>query len=93
MLSFNRYLDIKSMNIISSSVEINEYKLLNVRSLDFIYAFMKLKILDYLGFQKYLEETGYNFLDLEFIDKYHELELHITIKNYDNNVKPLKELK
>ena len=81
------------MNIISSSVETNEYKLLNVRSLDFIYAFTKLKILDYLGFQKYLEETGYNFLDLEFIDKYHELELYITIKNYDNNVKPLKELK
>ena len=81
------------MNIISSSVEINEYKLLNVRSLDFIYAFMKLKILDYLGFQKYLEETGYDFLDLEFINKYHELELYITIKNFDNNIKPLKELK
>ena len=81
------------MNIISSSVETNEYKLLNVRSLDFIYAFMKLKILDYLGFQKYLEETGYDFLDLEFINKYHELELYITIKNFDNNIKPLKELK
>ena len=42
ILSFNSYLDIESMNIISSSVEINEYKLLSVRSPDFMYA--KLKI-------------------------------------------------
>ena len=38
------------MNIISSSVEINEYKLLNIKSLYFAYTLAKLKILDYLGF-------------------------------------------
>ena len=38
-----------------------------------MYAFMKLIILYYLGFHKYLEETGYDFFDLEFIDLYHEL--------------------
>ena len=41
------------MNIISSSVETNEYKLLSIRSFHFMYAFMKLEILDYLGFHKY----------------------------------------
>ena len=80
-------------NFISCIVEINEYKLLNIRSLDFMYAFMKLIILDYLGFHKYLEETGYDFFDLEFIDIYHELEVHTANKNYKKNVKQLKELK
>ena len=32
-----------------------------------MYAFTKLEILDYLGFYKYLEEAGYDFIDLEFI--------------------------
>ena len=81
------------MNIISSSVEINEYKLLNIKSLYFAYTLAKLKILDYLGFHKYLEEAGCDFIDLEFIGVYNELEVYITIKNYKNNVKPLKELK
>ena len=45
ILSLNSYLDNKSMTIISSVVEINKYKLLNIKSLDFIYAFMKLEIL------------------------------------------------
>ena len=58
-----------------------------------MYAFMKLIILDYLGFHKYLEETGYDFFDLEFIDIYHELEVHTANKNYKKNVKQLKELK
>ena len=55
ILSFNSYLDIESMKIISSSVEINECKLLSIRSPDFMYAIAKLNILDYLGFHKYLE--------------------------------------
>ena len=46
------------MNIISSIVENNEHKLLIIRSLNFMYAFLKLEIHDYLGFHKYLEETG-----------------------------------
>ena len=80
-------------NFISCIVEINEYKLLNIRSLDFMYAFMKLIILDYLGFHKYLEETGYDFFDLEFIDIYHELEVYTANKNYEKNVKQLKRVK
>ena len=68
------------MNIISSSVETNEYKLLNIRSFYFMYAFMKLEILDYLGFHKYWEKAGYEFIDLEFIDIYYKLEVCIIIK-------------
>ena len=70
ILSFNSYLDIESVNIISSRVEINEYKLWNIESLDFICAFMKLEILDYLRFRGYLDEAGYDFINLEFIDIY-----------------------
>ena len=73
ILSFNSYLDIRSMNIISSSVEIDKYKHLNIESLDFMYAFTKLEILDYLGFHKHLEEAGYDFIDLEFFGVYNEL--------------------
>ena len=78
------------MKIISSSEEINEYKLLSIRSPDFMYAFTKLKILDYLGFNKYLEETDYDFFDLEFINMYNKMEAGIATKNYKNNVKQLK---
>ena len=52
------------MNIIPFSVEINEYKLLNIRSLNFMYVIMKLKNLDYMRFHKYLEETCYDFTNL-----------------------------
>ena len=58
-----------------------------------MYAFIKLKILDYSKFHIYLEETGHDCFHLEFNDIYHESEVYITIKNYKNNVKPLKELK
>ena len=51
-----------------------------------MYAFMKLKILDYLGFFKYLEETVYDFIDLEFIDIDNEMEVYVTIKNGNINV-------
>ena len=54
----------ESVKTISSSVEINEYKLLNIRSLDFMYAFLKLVTFGYSGFHKYLEEAGYDFVDL-----------------------------
>ena len=50
ILSFKSYLHVKSMNIISSSIEINEYKLLNMISLGFMHIFMKLKASDYLKF-------------------------------------------
>ena len=60
-----------SVKTISSSVEINECKLLNIRSLDFMYAFLKLVNFGYSGFCKYLEEAGYGVVDLEwFIDIY-----------------------
>ena len=54
-----------SVKTISSSVEINECKLLNIRSLDFMYAFLKLVNFGYSGFCKYLEEAGYGVVDLE----------------------------
>ena len=70
ILLFNSYLDIKSMNINSPDVNINEYKLLCVNTLNFSYSFEKLGILHYLGFSKHLRE-----IDLDFIDTYHELEI------------------
>ena len=92
ILSFNSYLDIRSMNIIFSSVEKNEHKFLNIRSLYFMYACLKLVILDYLGFHKYSEQTGYNFNHLEISNIYHELEVYITTKNNAKQLKELKEL-
>ena len=80
------------MDIISFSVEKNECKLLYIKSLEFMFAFIKLEILDYFGFHKYLKEAGYNFIDLEFINIYNELLVYITINNYKNNVKQLKVL-
>ena len=44
----------ESAKTFSSSVEISEYKLLRIRWLDF------------WGFHKYLEETGYHFNDFGF---------------------------
>ena len=75
------------MNITSSDVQASEYKHLNIKSSDSMHAFMKLKVLDYLGFHKYPEEIGYDFIGLELIDIDHELELYITIKNYKNDLK------
>ena len=54
----------ESVKTISSSIEINEYKLLNIRSLDVMYAFLKLVNFGYSGFHKYLEEAGDDFVDL-----------------------------
>ena len=66
----------ESVKTISSSVEINEYKLLNIRSLDFMYAFLKLVTFGYSGFHKYLEKAGYDFVDLGwFIDIYNQVEV------------------
>ena len=76
------------MNINSPDVNINEYKLLCVNTLNLTYSFEKLAILHYLGFSKHLTE-----IDLDFIDTYHELEIYVTIINYKNDVKRLKEFK
>ena len=43
----------ESVKTISSSVEINKYKLLSIRWLDFMYALIKLVTLGYSGFRKY----------------------------------------
>ena len=59
------------MNIISSDVQTNEYKHLNIKSSYSMHAFMKLKLLDYLRFHKYLKEINYDFYDFEFIDINH----------------------
>ena len=59
------------MNIISSDVQTNEYKHLNIKSSYSMHAFMKLKLLDYLRFYMYLKEINYDFDDFEFIDINH----------------------
>ena len=76
------------MNIISSNVE---YKHFSIKLLDFLYDFLKLEILDYLELHKYFEESGYDFVHLEFTNIYNELEAYITFRNYENSIKPLKE--
>ena len=45
-----------------------------------MYAFMKLEILDDLGFHNYWEKASYEFVDLEFIDIYYKLEVCIILK-------------
>ena len=55
---------------ISCSVEKNEYKLLNISSLHCMYPFMNIVTLGYSVFHRYLEESGYYFIDLGFIYLY-----------------------
>ena len=66
----------ESAKTISSSVEKNGYKFLNVRSLHFIFlnvrslhfTFLNVRSLhSYSGSHQYLEEAGYDFFDLRFI--------------------------
>ena len=77
--SFNDYLDMESTKTISSSVEKNGYKFLNVRSLHF--TFLNVRSLhSYSGSHQYLEEAGYNFFDLRFIIYIYK-ELKITCKS------------
>ena len=52
-VSFNNYLDMESVKTISSSVEMNKYKLLSIRWLDFMYALIKVVTLGYSEFRKY----------------------------------------
>ena len=66
MLSFNAYLDMQSVEAISPGLEINEYKLLNIRSLDFMDAFMKLVTFCYLVFHNLYNKTSNNlFFELK----------------------------
>lgn len=76
------------MCIISSDVKINEYKLLCINALSLSYILKKLGILHYLGFFKHLTK-----IDSDFADIYYELKVNTAIKDYENNVKQLKELK
>ena len=55
LLSFSSYVDIKAMNIISSDVEINEYKLLGTKSEKLANILKQLGILHFLGFFKQLK--------------------------------------
>ena len=55
MLSFSSYVDIEAMNIISSDVEINEYKLLGFKSNELVNALKQLDIVHFLGFCKQLK--------------------------------------
>ena len=68
----------ESTKTISSSVEKNGYKFLNVRSLHF--TFLNVRSLhSYSGSHQYLEEAGYNFFDLRFIIYiYKELKSHAS---------------
>ena len=88
ILTSNSYVDIEIMCIISSDVKINEYKLFLINTLSFSYSFKKLEILHYLGFLKHLTK-----IDSDFIDIYHKLKVSIAIKDHENNVKQLKELR
>ena len=66
MLSFNASLDIQSVEAISPALEINEYKLLNITSLDFMDAFMKLVTFFYSVFHNLYNETSNNlFFELK----------------------------
>ena len=55
-LSFSSYVDIESMNIISSDMNMNEYKLLGTKSKEIANALKILKMSLFLGFLKKLKE-------------------------------------
>ena len=56
--SFSSYVDIRAINIISSDVEKNEYKLLGVKSNKLVNALKQLGMSHFLGFFKQLKEEG-----------------------------------
>lgn len=71
------------MNITSSNIQKNYRNMLNIKSLDFICAFKKLGIVNYLGSCECFEFwVGWQ----ETVD--FELELELD-KDYKNNLKPL----
>ena len=75
ILSFSSYVDIKAIIIIFSYVEINEYKLLGVKSNKLVNALKQLGMSHFLGFFKQLKEEGkikYDDIDEE-LSKYIEL--------------------
>ena len=55
ILSFSNYVDIESMNIISSDVDMNEYKLLGTKSKQIVNALKLLGMPLFLGFLKKLK--------------------------------------
>ena len=71
------------MNITSSDIQKNHRNMLNTKSLDFMCAFKKLGILNYLGSW---ECFGFCVGWQETVD--FELELELD-KDYKNNLKPL----
>ena len=56
ILSLSSYVDIESMNIISSNVDMNEYKLLVTKSKQIVKVLKKLRITLFLGFLKKLKK-------------------------------------
>ena len=56
ILSLSSYVDIESMNIISSNVDMNEYKLLVTKSKQIVKVLKKLRISLFLGFLKKLKK-------------------------------------
>ena len=96
ILYFPSYLDIKVMNIISSDVEINECKLLDVKLIKLVNVSKQLGMSHFLGFFKQLKEEGKiksDNTDDEF-SKYIELNKkqldYMMIRKFKDSVTHLK---
>ena len=55
IISLSSYVDIEAMNITSSDVEINEYRLLSIKSNELVCPLKQLDIAHFLGFYKQFE--------------------------------------
>ena len=86
------------MNVISSNVDMNEYKLLGTKSKQIVNALSILRMPLFLGFLKPKKENKLKSDDIgnELI-KYIKSNIskirYMTIQNHKNSLKPLKELK
>ena len=95
ILSFSSYVDIEAMDITSSDVEINEYKLLGVKSNELVNALKQSEIVHFLGFYKQFKEKfkiKYANIDEELL-KYLELDKkeldYMTIEKFKDSLQTI----
>ena len=93
ILSFSSYVDIESMNIISSDVDTNEYKLLGTKSKQIVNALKLLGMPLFLGFLKKLKSDDIENYILLNCTKSNIAKLrYIMVKKFKDELKNLQSI-
>ena len=98
ILSLSSYADIKSMNIISSDVDVNTYKLFRILGIKSKQMIKALRMLETPFFRIFKEIKRRCQITIwwywKWIAKIHKAKItYMIIQNYKNSLKPLKKLK